>query len=166
MFKTWGSSIIIFITIFLETTILKNFRIAGAKPDIALIFLVFFANYEGSLKGQLLGFGSGFLEDLLSLSPLGFNTMIRTTIGYLYGFTKGKIFIDPILMPIILVGIASLLKIVFGVVLVAVFLDSHTLSLVVGARIWAELGFNVLLSPFLFGFLKMFRVFRIRQDRF
>jgi len=166
MFKKWGSTIIILTAVIIQTTLLRNFSIADARPDIALIFLIFFANFEGKMRGQVIGFCSGFLEDLLSLSPLGFHSFLKTIIGFLYGITKGKIFIDPILMPAILTGIGTLLKMVFGAVLLAVFVNPVIAANVFSVQMWIEVGFNMLLAPFLFGFMKIFKAYRIRQDGF
>jgi len=165
-FKKWGSIVIIIVSVLVQTTILRNFTIAGARPDIALVFLVFFANFEGKMRGQLIGFCGGFIEDLLSLSPLGFNSFLKTLIGFLYGITKGKIFIDPILMPAILTGIATLVKMILGALLLSIFIDPVLAAEAFSVHNWIALGFNMLLAPFLFGFMKLFRIYRIRQDGF
>lgn len=165
-FKKWGSTIIIGAVILVQTTLLKNVKIAGARPDFALILLIFFANQRGKMEGQLLGFFSGFMEDLLSLSPLGFHTLIKTATGYIFGITKGKIFVDPILIPIVLVAAGSLLKLILSLVLASIFLEDTMIQMVVGSKVWIELGFNALLAPFVFGFLRLFKIYKVRQERF
>lgn len=165
-FKKWGSTIIIASVIIIQTTLLKNIRIAGARPDFSLILLIFFANHSGRMEGQLLGFISGVLEDLLSLSPLGFHMLIRTITGYIYGITKGKIFVDPILIPIVLVVTGTLLKILLGLILASIVLDESMIQMVFGQKVWVELGFNAVLAPFIFGFLKIFKIYKARQERF
>ncbi len=164
--KNWGSTILIGSMVFLQTSLLKHISIAGARPDVALVLLVFFANLEGRMKGQLLGFGSGIIEDFLSLSPLGFNALIKTILGFLYGITRGKIFVDPLFMPIILVGIASVAKILLSLILVALFAGPEMIPLTVGSRMWIEAGFNCLLAPFVFSILKIFKIYRPHQERF
>lgn len=164
--KNWGSTILIGSMVFVQTSLLKHVSIAGARPDIALVLLVFFANLEGRMKGQLLGFGSGIIEDFLSLSPLGFNALIKTILGFLYGITRGKIFVDPLFMPIILVGIASVAKILLSLILVALFAGPEMIPLTVGSRMWIEAGFNCLLAPFVFSILKIFKIYRPHQERF
>jgi len=165
-FKKWGSTIIIAAVIIVQTTLLKNVRLAGAKPDFALILLIFFANHRGRMEGQLLGFLSGILEDLLSLSPLGFTMLIKTVAGYIFGLTKGKIFVDPILMPIVLAAAGTLLKILLSFILAAIFLDESMIQMVFGEKVWIALGFNALLAPFIFGFMKIFKIYKVRQERF
>ncbi len=164
--KNWGSTILIGCMVFIQTSFLKHITIAGTQPDIALVLLVFFANLEGRMKGQLLGFGSGIIEDLLSLSPLGFNALIKTILGFLYGITRGKIFVDPLFMPIILVGIASVVKMLLSLILVAIFIGPEMIPITMGSRMWIEAGFNCLLAPFVFAILKIFKIYRSRQERF
>ena len=61
---------------------------------------------------------SGFIEDAVSISPLGFHALIKTVIGSLYSSFNGLIILDRIIMPILFVMIASVLNriLAFGVV--------------------------------------------------
>ena len=165
-FKKWGSAIIVGAVVLVQTTLLKDVRLAGARPDFALILLIFFANHQGRMEGQLLGFLSGLMEDLLSLSPLGFHMLIKTVTGYIFGITKGKIFVDPILIPIVLVAAGSLLKLILSLVLASIFLEETMIQMVVGSKVWIELGFTALLAPFIFGFMRVFKIYKVRQERF
>lgn len=115
------------------------------------------------MKSQISGFAGGIVEDVLSLSPLGFHTLIKTIIGYVFGITKGKIFVDPIIIPIVLVLVATFLKSVLGILFIALFRIS-VLQGVFSVKLWIEMGMNAFLAPFIFAFMRIFKVFK-RAER-
>lgn len=150
--------ILLFTTIILQSTILTNISIYGIKPDYVLIMIILLSNYSGKIKGQLLGFSSGLVEDFLSLSPLGFNALINTIIGYFAGATSGKIFLDPIVVPVIFVFIGTLLKSLLSFIVLSIFIAEKADSIFTNALL-VELALNIIITPFLYLLLKLIRVF-------
>ncbi|MCK5672620.1 MAG: rod shape-determining protein MreD [Spirochaetales bacterium] len=150
--------IVLFITIILQSTILTKISINGIKPDFVLVIIILYSNYFGKIKGQLLGFSSGLVVDFLSLSPLGFNSLINTIIGYLAGATSGKIFLDSIVVPIIFVFIGTLVKALFSYVLLSLFIAEKAGS-IFSSFLITEFALNIIITPFLYLFLKLIRVF-------
>ncbi|MBN1686965.1 MAG: rod shape-determining protein MreD [Spirochaetales bacterium] len=140
-----------------QSVIFKNGMIAGATPDFALIILILSAGQHGSLKGQTTGFVTGITQDILSVTPLGFHALSRTLIGYLYGVFKGKFFMDPILVPMLLAAIGTILKAVFGFLILSVFAHEYAAVVFTGA-LGVEIGLNVLTAPFLLGLLKLLSI--------
>ena len=139
--------------IVIQTVLFPSGLIRGAVPDLALILLCFSANHHGSYRGQLSGFVSGLVLDGLSVAPLGFHSLIRTTIGFLYGLFRGKIFVDPILVPVIIVTIATLMK-AFGAYLLASIFAPDIAGTIFTGRFGVELLMNAVVSPFAYGLLK------------
>jgi rod shape-determining protein MreD len=157
------SSGLIALAIVLQSTLLHWVAVRGVIPDLGLIVLVFVAIRRGSMTAQLSGFASGMVEDVLSLSPLGFHAFIRTMVGFLYGLTVGSIFVDPILMPVILIIIATLFKALISSLLVA-FLSIPAAGFAVFAGpLWIELGYNAVLAPFLFALLGLLKPLKPRD---
>jgi rod shape-determining protein MreD len=157
------SSSLIALAIVLQSTLLHWVAVRGVIPDIGLIVLVFVAIRRGSMTAQLSGFASGVVEDVLSLSPLGFHAFIRTMVGFLYGLTVGSIFVDPILMPVILIIIATLFKALISSLLVA-FLSIPAAGFgVFAGPLWIELGYNAVLAPFLFALLRLLKLLKPRD---
>jgi rod shape-determining protein MreD len=147
------SSLLIAAGIVLQSTVLHWVAIKGVIPDLGLIVIVFVAIRRGSMTAQLSGFVCGLVEDSLSLSPLGFHAFLRTVIGFLYGLTAGNIFVDPILMPVLLITIATVMKGFVSSLLVVFFsVPGAGFSVFTGA-LWIELGYNAVLAPFLFAAL-------------
>jgi rod shape-determining protein MreD len=148
------------ICILLQSTILGTIAIRGVRPDLALIVLIFVAIRRGSMVGQVSGFATGFLEDLMNVSPLGFHSLLRTAIGYLYGLLSGNVFIDPILMPIILTVVATILKGILAGIISAIFGIAASGFITFTGRLWIEVGYNGVIAPFLFALLNLFRIFK------
>lgn len=154
---------LIVLAIVLQSTLLHWVAVRGVIPDLGLIVLVFVAIRRGSMTAQLSGFASGVVEDVLSLSPLGFHAFIRAAVGFLYGLTEGSIFVDPILMPVILIIIATLFKALISSLLVA-FLSIPAAGFgVFAGPLWIELGYNAVLAPFLFAVLGLLKALKPRD---
>ncbi|MCK4540844.1 MAG: rod shape-determining protein MreD [Spirochaetales bacterium] len=152
-------TLLIALSVILQSTLLRGMVIRGATPDIALIILVFSAHHLGEFRSLFSGFISGLIEDFLSLSPLGFHAFLKTLIGYLNGLFKGKIFFDPIFIPMIVVLIATTIKAGLGFLLLSLFNPAQAAG-IFQISFWIELGMNVVLAPFIFALLKLFRILR------
>jgi rod shape-determining protein MreD len=148
------------ICILLQSTILGRIAIRGVRPDLALIVLIFVSMRRGAMVGQVSGFATGFLEDLMNVSPLGFHSLLRTVIGYVYGLLSGNVFIDPFLMPIILTVVATILKGILAGIVSAVFGLAASGFITFTGRLWIEVGYNGVIAPFLFAFLNLFKMFK------
>ncbi|HAK44818.1 MAG TPA: rod shape-determining protein MreD [Spirochaeta sp.] len=146
----------------LQSTLLQKIAVNGVVPDIALIIIVFTSNSLGTMKGQMLGFIAGFVQDFLSSGPLGFNALIRTIIGFFFGKIKGKLFLDSILLPIIFIVAASLMKEALIALTGFIFIaDSQIIFF--GRDFFIELGLNAVLAPFVFALLKLLKIYRINE---
>ncbi len=148
------SPVLLILIVVLQTTVLRKVAFRDVKPDLVLIILVIFSNYFGKTRGELFGAASGLAQDILSLSPLGFNTFVNTLTGYLAGITKGKLFLDPVITPVILVAFFTLLKEAVVFMLFLLFMPENTGQVFTGAFLIKEL-INVLLTPFVFYILKV-----------
>jgi rod shape-determining protein MreD len=152
----WASVIILFAAI-LESTILPRLAIYEARPDLALVILVFVAYVNGTMTGQLTGFCSGLLIDFLSAAPLGFNTFIRTIIGAAAGTMKGTFFLDPVTLPMILCIAATLAKALLIFILHLLFAGAVPSYSFISLQLWVEVLLNAFFAPFIFGLLKLFK---------
>ena len=146
----------------LQSTLFRFIEIRGASPDLVLIYLVFAADTRGPLQGQVLGFIAGVIEDLLSLAPLGFNSLIRLLTGFLFGHTRGKIFLDPLVSPILFVLAATLLKEVFALLLSVMFLETAVKAFTLS--FWIELGMNIVMAPIVYNIFRSLKIF-VENDR-
>jgi len=157
------SALLLAAAVLLQTTLLRWVALRGVKPDLALIVLVFVAVRRGSMAAQVSGFLSGLLEDVLSLSPLGFHALLRTVLGFCYGLTAGSIFVDPVLMPVLLTIIATVLKGLASSLLVVIFGIPAAGFRIFAGSLWIEVGYNAVLAPFLFAPLRLLKSLAPRE---
>ncbi|TVQ39815.1 MAG: rod shape-determining protein MreD [Spirochaetaceae bacterium] len=136
-----------------QTVFLDIIAIAGVSPDLVLLVMIHVAQKQGAMHGQLTGLCAGLVEDLTSLAPLGFHSLLRLTIGFLGGLSHNKMFVDPIFVPIILVGVATVLKWLIAGLIAGVFGVDTVATAVFSRTFFIELGYNAVLAPLVFAAL-------------
>ena len=151
------TSVFSFIAAVLQSTLLSHLALYRAVPDIALGIVVYTAYVNGIMAGQVSGFFSGIVLDLLSAAPFGLNAFVRTLIGALAGIMKGTFFLDSVLLPMILCALATIFKVLILFLLNALMGDAVLAYQFTTPKLWAELALNTLTAPLLFAFLKRFR---------
>lgn len=151
-----GSVIIIVISV-LQTNVIGAVEIAGARPDIALLFTLYLANRNGPTVGESAGFLSGLTQDILSIAPLGFYALTNTVLGMIYGFTRGNVYLDAFLAPVVMVFVATILKGLMFLAIGGIFGISEPAGTVWSLQFLTEIAYNTLLAPLVFGILGRFR---------
>jgi rod shape-determining protein MreD len=147
-----------------SSSIFEFIAVSGVKPDISLIILIFISYNNGSVSGQTIGFFNGLIEDFLSLSSLGFYSLIRTTLGFLYGILEGSFTIDPVIIPVVFTLTATIIKKIFEWFLSSIFSVTVLDIILFDSSFWIEILYNCILASFIFALLKLFKVFS-PQDR-
>ena len=150
--------------VLLQTTVLEFVAVFGVKPDLQLILVAFLALRRGSMSGQIAGFVGGLLEDVVTLSPLGFHAIVKALVGFCAGLPFGLIRASAVVVPVLLVAGAVLVKGLASGVLSLAFqipLDAHLLE----ERFWIESAYNVILAPLLFALLSQIRLLRSTSPR-
>ena len=81
------SIIILFITFIiiylLQANFFNWFNIAGVKPNLFIIFVLFIGLFLGKIYGTTIGIISGFLIDLFIGKRIGINALTLGIAGYL-----------------------------------------------------------------------------------
>ena len=141
----------------LQTTVLSYFVIFGVKADILLIVFVVLASQNGSFPSQIVGFVLGLVIDTVTTAPLGYHAFLFSLAGYLFGLGSGKVYFDPLIMPMFLGFLATFFELIVGFLLNFVFQLGQPLSAFLHIGILIQLILNLLLSPvvfWLFGWTK------------
>jgi rod shape-determining protein MreD len=142
--------------VILQTTLFGGIAILGATPDLALLIVVFMAVRNGSMTGQAVGFFTGFFEDFVSAAPIGFHMIMKTLMGFSFGFLKGKFFVDKFLFPLIFGASATVVKALVTNLLALVFSGTNFHPYDFGvATFWVELGYTTVLAPLVFFLLSL-----------
>jgi rod shape-determining protein MreD len=102
----------------LQVGLAPYIQIAGVVPNILLIVVVTLALVEGPSAGALAGFAAGAVFDLLGSGPVGPMVLVLTVTGYMAGQLHENMFAEGWLLPLTVLGIASLLAaLAYGLIL-------------------------------------------------
>ncbi|HDQ14774.1 MAG TPA: rod shape-determining protein MreD [Sediminispirochaeta sp.] len=154
---SWVFIALLLLISLLQTGILPPPLLRQLRVDLVLLFLVFFAHQDGTMTGMLAGFSSGLLLDFLSFSPLGYHSFLYTSIGYLFGLTRGKVYLDGLAMPLIFALAASLIKLTLSFFLLLIFIPDRIQGLA-SEEVLIQIGMQIFLSPFIFALLWLLKL--------
>lgn len=97
----------------LQASALWRFPIAGVKPDLVLVTVAVWSTRRGVREGTLAGFLAGLLLELYSGAPFGTATAAMTVVGFCTAVGETNLFKSNLLLPGVLVPVATLLYNVF-----------------------------------------------------
>jgi rod shape-determining protein MreD len=140
---------IVIFAIVIQSVVFPLFSTNDYMPDLSLIAIIFFSINFGKEVGQILGFSSGLVLDSLSGVPFGLNTLVRLIMGFLLGFFKGKIFLDKIILPCIIITICTIAKFALFYIVSLIYPIELNIN-IFSIRYLIELGMNIILTPFVF----------------
>ncbi|MBN2656514.1 MAG: rod shape-determining protein MreD [Spirochaetales bacterium] len=141
------SSGVLFGIIILQSTLFHYIAVFEVIPNLYLIYLVFTSFYNGGFHGTVCGFATGLVEDAVSISPLGFHSIIKTIIGSLYGSFSGLVILDRFVMPMVFVLIATVLNRLLAFGVVSIFNLSIPVHSVFSRYFLIEIIYNTVLTP-------------------
>ncbi len=89
-----GIFTVVFILLFsLQTSLMSHFSVGGMTLDLALILTVYCGVLLKGDRGIWVGFAIGFVQDCLSGSLLGVNTLSKSVIGFTFSTLKDKLMV-------------------------------------------------------------------------
>ncbi|MDD4146483.1 MAG: rod shape-determining protein MreD [Clostridia bacterium] len=92
----------------LEATLFSQFTIAGVKPDLLLILIIFNCLFQDSSKGGFFGFFLGLFEDLYLGSYIGMNALTKGLTSFLGSRLLQGAFRENLLVPVIAIFLGSM----------------------------------------------------------
>ena len=123
-------------------------RIAGVKPDLVFIIVVYAGYSFGSVNGQVTGFVSGLFQDAVSNSPYGFLALPKLTVGFIVGMIGRSVLKSNMPTILLLLFISTLIKGVITLFLSYIFTQGMLSSII--HVIIPESFYNALIAPPLF----------------
>ncbi|MBI9099872.1 MAG: rod shape-determining protein MreD [Spirochaetaceae bacterium] len=148
--KAITSTFILIFCLILQSTLLRYISFLEVIPNLYLIYLVYTSISNGGLHGTVCGFVSGFIEDAISISPLGFHALIKTIIASIYSSFKGLIILDRVVMPMIFILLATVLNRILASSIISLFSLSVPLHSIFSKFFLIEIGYNIILTPVVF----------------
>jgi rod shape-determining protein MreD len=107
--KRFSLYIILIAAFLIQLLFLDSIKIAGAKPDLLVLLVVFFALFFGPSTGAEAGFVAGLFKDTYSLDIFGVNSVLLCLVGLVAGILSPKLFRESKLTQSLLVFVFSVL---------------------------------------------------------
>jgi len=123
-------------------------RIAGVKPDLLFIAVIYFSYCFGSFYGEVTGFIGGLLQDAVSNSPLGLLAFPKMSVGFIVGMFGRAVIKSNLITSALLLFAASIVKGLITLFLCYIFHEASISSVI--TIILPESFYNALLAPLLF----------------
>lgn len=137
----------------LQTTVLPVAAIGRATPDLLLIMCVYLGLHQHTVGGAIGAFSLGYLQDAFSGSVAGLNAFGMCLVFTVVYLTSRRLWVDNTISKIAVVFLASVLKTVAILVLVALFLSIQGLWRTILSYLLIEAVLAALLSPAVFALL-------------
>jgi rod shape-determining protein MreD len=143
--------------IFFQSSSLYSFlELRGVSPDFLLVSICISAFFLGPVAGEVIGFAAGFAVDVLSGGLLGLSAFTFTLIGFGAGIAGQKVYSTSVLVPVILVFVATLVKGSILGMLAALFLKPGYFGYFTHGRVFLEVVFNCAVAPVFFFLIARF----------
>ncbi len=138
----------------LQSTVFAQMKLAGAKPELLYLLTVVLAMQEGPSSGAIGGFAAGMAQDFMLNDPKGITALTLTLLGYVVGMARQYIVTPSALLPIFVVGGATVGGVLFYG-LVAFLLGQLATGFAYVLRIAVLAGiYNALLTPIVYPVLR------------
>lgn len=162
--RTLLLAVLLLTGLLLETSVLGEATLVGAKPPVLLLFTVALALGEGPAIAAGFGFAGGLLTDLMTGLPAGITPLAYTTVGYAVGAIRAQLQTPSAWLPVTMEFTATLGGLLlYGAV--ALLLGQEAIggrTLVITAVSGA--CYNALLTPFLYPMVRALAA-RLRPAR-
>jgi rod shape-determining protein MreD len=135
---------------FQSTSLYDNINVRNAAPDFILIILCIAAFLSGPVPGEILGFVTGFVVDILSGGLLGLYAFTYTVIGYGVGLVGQRVLGKSVLITITLLFFVTLAKAAILSMFAALFLKPGYFGYFTKGMVFLEAVMNGLIAPLLF----------------
>jgi rod shape-determining protein MreD len=137
----------------LQTTVLPFAAIGRATPDLLLIMCVYLGLHQHTVGGAIGAFSLGYLQDAFSGSVAGLNAFGMCLVFTVVYLTSRRLWVDNTVSKVAVVFLASALKTIAILVLVAVFLSVEGLWRTMLSYLFIEAALAAVFSPAVFAVL-------------
>ncbi|WP_010251445.1 rod shape-determining protein MreD [Acetivibrio cellulolyticus] len=98
--KIIAYTILIFLTVLIQSTLGSSMSVYGVKPNIILVVIVIVGLLRNNIEGAIVGFFCGLLQDSVSGMVIGFYTLLGLYLGLVIGSINKKLYRENILIAV------------------------------------------------------------------
>lgn len=149
-------AVVVVLAFALQVSVLPQFKIFGVQPDLILVVAVIVAVQDGPISGAVVGFFGGMLQDITSPQLMGVSALTKTVAAYMAGIMKDFFMTYSILLPVILVLLATVVEMGLHQATLVV-LGQEPLPPFRVTTVLAESFYNVIAVIVLYPLLRRFR---------
>ena len=146
--------IISIVTVILQSSFGAIFPEWRAFPDVVLLVTVYSSFTYGKLFGQTVGFVGGIVEDIIGLVP-GLHMLVRSTIGFLIGFTAAWRETTSLILPILLTLVALAMRFILLLIIATLFSLEATIGSLLSISYLYEVILTIVCAPLIFTLLAL-----------
>jgi len=92
----------------LQSTVYQYIEIFNVRPNTALILIISYAILRGDVEGAVVGFFAGLMQDAFFGRYIGIHALLCMLAGYFCGKPFRNFYRESYLMPMLLVGVTTL----------------------------------------------------------
>jgi len=107
--RTVAFLILIGAVLLLEKTALHFLRVAGVKPDLVLLLVIFNGVLKGPREGAFWGFIGGLIEDFACGHYIGLHALSKLCAGYVAGLVEVRVYKESLFVAAVVVWGTSIL---------------------------------------------------------
>ena len=97
------------LALLIQTSWAHTISIAGIRPDVVLIVIVYIGIRSGELEATIFGFVTGFLLDVYNPAFMGVNAFSNSVVGFAVGYSRAGIVAENFRAQVLLLLIVSLI---------------------------------------------------------
>jgi rod shape-determining protein MreD len=101
------STIVVFVLLALQHTLLDSVRVVGAHPDIMLLLPVSAGYLGGPERGAVFGFAAGLVADLFLPTTFGLSALVGCLLGYGVGLATAGLVRSSWWLPPLVAAVAT-----------------------------------------------------------
>lgn len=109
MKRLFPPGIAILVAMLLQVAVAPYIAPSGVTPNFLMLVVITIALTTGPNEGAMSGFAAGLAFDMIGTGPVGAMALVLTVTGYLAGLMHDQMFAEGWLLPLTVLGIASLL---------------------------------------------------------
>lgn len=122
----------VLLAVLLQLSFFSQVALFHTSPDVLPAVVVALGLLGGTMTGAVAGFSVGFLLDCLLVQPLGGDSLVLLSVGYMAGLFRERFEIhSPLLPPLLCMGFTLFAELGFGAVQLTLGIDATVSTLVI-----------------------------------
>ncbi len=161
--RTIAIAVVMVTALLLQSTVLGDVLLLGAKPELLYLVVIVLAILEGPSEGAVVGFAGGMVQDFFMNQPKGLTALTLTLLGYTVGLARQYIVSPSPLLPTLMVLGGTFAGVAFYETVAVLLNTLHTDTVLFFRTAGFSALYTALLTPIVYPLLR--RIFEGSRPR-